>query len=66
MATSSIIENIRVNNPKVLEEYADFLEASFNEPLKPRTEEQKSAAVTDPERIRKFVEKFLDRKVSTL
>lgn len=66
MATSSIIENIRVNNPKVLEDYADFLEASLNEPLKPRTEEQKSAVVTDPERIREFVEKFLDRDVSTL
>ena len=65
MATSSIIENIRVNNPKVLEEYADFLEASLKEPLKPRNEEQKSAAVNDPERIQKFIEQFLDKKVSS-
>ncbi len=61
MATSSIIENIRVNNPKVLEEYVEAMENSTKN-YKPRTEDQKSGVVTDPERIKAFMEKALARK----
>ena len=35
MATSSIIDNIRINNPKVLEEYAAAMEAAEGEPIAP-------------------------------
>ena len=62
MATSSIIENIRVNNPKALEEYVAAMEASGKESIKPRTEEQCSGAVTDSKRIRAFAQKALAKK----
>ncbi len=61
MATSSIIENIRVNNPKVLEEYVEAMENNAKK-YHPRTEDQKSGVVTDPERTRAFMEKFASRK----
>lgn len=62
MATSSIIENIRVNNPQLLVEYTSAMESSAKEPIRPRTEDQRSGVVTDPDRIRKVVEKALARK----
>jgi len=62
MATSSIIENIRVNNPQVLEEYVAAMEASAKAPLKPRTEDQRTGVVTDSERIRAFAAKALAKK----
>ena len=61
MATSSIIENIRVNNPKLLEEYVEAMEASAKN-YQPRTEDQKSGVITDPERIKAIVAKALARK----
>ena len=61
MATSSIIENIRVNNPKVLEEYVEAMENSAKN-YKPRTEDQKSGVVTDPERTKALVEKIMSSK----
>ena len=62
MATSSIIENIRVNNPQVLEDYVTFMEAVGQRPIQLRTEAERSCVVTDPERIKSFVEKVLARK----
>ncbi len=61
MATSSIIENIRVNNPKVLEEYVEAMENSAKN-YKPRTEDQKSGVVTDPERIKAIMAKAMAQK----
>ena len=61
MATSSIIENIRVNNPKVLEEYVDAMEAR-GKSHRPRTENEKSGVVTDSERTKKFMAKVLAKK----
>lgn len=61
MATSSIIENIRVNNPKVLEEYVDAMEDHATN-HHPRTDDEKSGVVTDPERIKKFMAKVLAKK----
>ena len=57
MATSSIIENIRVNNPQVLEDYVSFMEAAGRQPVRPRTETERSCAVTSSEQIKSFVEK---------
>ena len=63
MATSSIIENIRVNNPMVLKEYVDAKEQrALN--CHPRTEDEKSGVVKDPERTRKFMEKVLAKRKS--
>ena len=61
MATSSIIENIRVNNPKALEEFASALDAAENN-YHPRTDEERSGVITDPERIRSIVKKALNKK----
>lgn len=59
MATSSIIENIRVNNPKLLEDYIDFLENKGKEPVKPRTDNERSGVVTDPVEMDAFMRKAL-------
>ena len=61
MATSSIIENIRVNNPRALEEYAATLEESASN-YHPRTESEKSGLVTDRTETRKFMQKALAKK----
>ena len=61
MATSSIIENIRVNNPRALEEYAAAMEASA-EYFRHRTEANKSGLVTDKEETRAFMRKALAKK----
>ena len=59
MATSSLFDHIRVNNPRAVEE---FVEASANAELKPHTEDRFSGVVTDPERLRLFMSKALQRK----
>ena len=61
MATSSIIENIRVNNPKVLEEYVDAMEKRAKNRHQ-RTEDEKSGVVTDRERTKVFMAKVLAKK----
>ena len=61
MATSSIIENIRVNNPRVLEEWVNAMEAEAQEPIKIRTEEERSSVLTDEAEIRAFMQKALAR-----
>ena len=61
VATSSIIENIRVNNPKVLEEYVNAMEDHVRN-YHPRTEDEMSGVVTDSERTRRFMAKVLARR----
>ena len=61
MAVSSIIENIRVNNPKVLEAYADAMEEHAKNRHQ-RTEDEKSGVVTDRERTKRFMAKVLAKK----
>ena len=60
MATSSIIDNIRVNNPRVLEEYVKALEESA-EHYDPQKDERRSNVCTDPEITREFMKKSLAR-----
>ena len=62
MATSSIIENIRVNNPQVLEDYAAFMEERAHISERHRARAACSCVVTDPGEIRSLVEKALARK----
>ena len=61
MATSSIIENIRVNNPKVIEEFLKAMEESEKEFHLP-TDAERSHVVSDPDRIREFMRKALNRE----
>ncbi len=58
MATSSIIENIRINNPQVLVEYLEAIKRWREEPIK----EVHTNVVDDPERIKAFVEKALAKQ----
>ena len=62
MATSSIIENIRVNNPKAVEEFVAAMEASAKKPIQPRTDDQRSGVCTDRERMRSFMTKALRKE----
>lgn len=59
MATSSILENIRVNNPKAVEEFVAAMEASAKAPVQPRTDDQRSGVCTDVKRMKSFMDKAL-------
>lgn len=61
MATSSIIENIRVNNPRVLEEWIIAMEESANN-YKPRSDDERSGVITDKEETKAFMTKALAKK----
>lgn len=61
MATSSILENIRVNNPNAIEQFVESMENSKKTYHK-RTDDEKSAVITDPEQIQNFVKKCLQKK----
>lgn len=63
MATSSIIENIRVNNPQVLVEYLEAIKRWGEEPV---SSERHSHVVDDPERMDRFMKKFLEKHGMTL
>lgn len=60
MATSSITENICVNNPKVIEEFLDAMDELKQNTLN-QTNDNRSHVVSDPDRIRKFMETALKR-----
>ena len=61
MATSSIIENIRVNNPQFLEDYAEFIEESEKN-YHPSTEDDRSGVITDLDETIDFMRKALGKK----
>ena len=64
MATSSIIEPIIIENAELfVDEYVKFMEARAKEPFKPRTDDQKSGCITDPDQIRRIIELCLGRKI---
>jgi hypothetical protein len=62
MATSSLLERIRVNNPKAVEEFVTAMELSAKKGTPPRTDDQRSGVVTDSKRIRSFMAKALQNK----
>ena len=62
MATSSILENIRVNNPKAVEKFVAAMETSANKPIQPRSKAQRSCVVTDPKRLKAVVRKGLKKR----
>jgi len=54
MATSTLIDNIVVNNPKLLEDYVAFMEAQENAPVTPRPEPT-ARYITDPDEMREIL-----------
>lgn len=60
MATSSIIENIRINNPKVIEAYVEAVEAAENAPVA-RQSEPLAKEVTDPDKIREMMLRNIEK-----
>lgn len=62
MAESSILERIHISNPNAVEDFVAAMEASAKGCLKPRTDDQRSGVVSDPERIRSFVTKALQNR----
>ena len=48
MATSNFMEKIRVNNPKVMEEYVAAMESAANSPVVPKPE-KKAKEMKDPQ-----------------
>ena len=61
MATSSIIENIRVNNPQVLEDYVAAMETS-RDTVFSASQRRQSNVLTDSEAIRQIAERALARR----
>lgn len=59
MATSSITENLRVNNPKLLEVYAEALERTETEPVQ-QPKERTFVDVTDPGAIRDILKRNIE------
>lgn len=60
MATSSILENICVNNPKVLEEYVAAMEKAANAPIEKRNKKI-AKEITDPEELKALMLKGMER-----
>ena len=54
MATSTIVEKIRVNNPKVIEEYVAAMESAANAPIETR-KSPAAKQVTDPAELKKLM-----------
>ncbi|MBP3871410.1 MAG: hypothetical protein J6E46_10610 [Faecalicoccus sp.] len=62
MATCSLFDTIVINDPKFVDFYIEGMEAYEKAPFKPRTEDQKSGCITDPEEIRRVIELCLANK----
>ena len=59
MATSSIVEKIRVNNPKVIEEYVAAMEASAQAPIVHKQPTAKK--ISDPEALKKTMLRGIEK-----
>lgn len=60
MATSSFVEKIRVNNPKVMIEYVAALEAAEKAPAAPMVEPT-ARRITDPAEMKKIMLRGLEK-----
>ena len=60
MATSSIMEKIRVNNPKVIEEYVAAMEASANTSISCRGQNM-TKKVSDPAELKKIMLRGIEK-----
>jgi len=60
MATSSFVEKIRVNNPKVMVDYVAALEAAEKAPVVP-LEKPTARRITDPEEMRNIMLRGIEK-----
>lgn len=60
MATSSIIENIKVNNPRVIEEYLAAMEKAASEPIAEK-KESGTVRITDPAELKKIMLRGIEK-----
>ena len=60
MATSSIIDNIRINNPKVMEKYAEAMEAAEKEPITPMVKPT-ARKITDPTEMKTILLRGIEK-----
>ena len=60
MATSSFVERIRVNNPKVMEEYVAAMESAANAPVMQRAEKTVKE-IKDPQELKKLMLKGIEK-----
>ena len=54
MATSSFMEKIRVNNPKVMEEFAAAMESAASAPVGDR-QEKTADEIKDPQELKRLM-----------
>lgn len=62
MATSSLFDNIRINNPKFTEAYVEALEKAEREPVHPLPQPSYEE-VTDPDAIRDILTRGIENWV---
>lgn len=60
MATSSFVENIRVNNPGVILEYAKALESAENAPIEP-VRQSAVKMISDPEELKRIMLRGIEK-----
>ncbi len=60
MATSSFVERIRVNNPKVMEEYVAAMESAANAPVMQRAEKT-IKEIKNPQELKKLMLKGIEK-----
>ena len=60
MASSSFVERIRINNPKVMEEYVAAMESAAIAPVVQRAE-KKAKEITDPKELKKLMQKGIEK-----
>ena len=60
MATSTIVEKIRVNNPKVIEKYVTAMEFAVNAPIETR-KPTAAKQVTDPTELKRIMMRGIEK-----
>ena len=60
MATSSLIDNIRINNPAALEKYAEAMENAEKEPIA-LVSQLSARRITDPEEMKMIMLRGIEK-----
>jgi len=60
MATSSFVERIRINNPKVMEEYVAAMETASNAPMV-QQQGKKTKEIKDPQELKMLMLKGIEK-----
>ena len=60
MATSSIVDKIRVNNPTVIEDYVAAMEVSANSPVAQK-DKRTAETISDSEELKKIMLRGIEK-----